>query len=101
MMKNMFFMRLNTAAVVIGWLGMLGSFVMTILLSAILGYSDVIAKDIVEKLKETEPSAYDEIHMGESILSTCTYVYVFIKLNRFCYFSSCRDLQCLLGHHRT
>ncbi|XP_034479491.1 uncharacterized protein LOC117785526 [Drosophila innubila] len=63
MMNKMFFMRLNTAGVVIGWLGLLGSFVLTCVLSAILGYSDVIAKSFVEKMEVTDPNAYEEIHM--------------------------------------
>lgn len=56
-------MRLNTAGVVIGWLGLVGSFILTIVLSVVLGYSDMIVKQIMENMKETDPKAYDGIHM--------------------------------------
>ncbi|KAL7736846.1 hypothetical protein ACLKA6_015682 [Drosophila palustris] len=63
MMQKMFFMRLNTAGVVIGWLGLVGSFLMIFLLSATLGFADVIAKTLIENMKIKDANAYDEIHM--------------------------------------
>jgi len=65
MLKSLCFMRLNTAGVVIGWLGVVGSLVLTIVLSVVLGYSDMIAKQIMENMKETDPKAYDDIHMSK------------------------------------
>jgi len=53
-------MRLKTAGVVLGWVGLVGSFILTIVLSVVLGYSDVIVKKIIEDMK-----AYDGFYMSE------------------------------------
>ncbi|XP_016940469.2 uncharacterized protein [Drosophila suzukii] len=54
MLTSVFGMRLNTYGVVIGWLGVIFSFLATILLSVGLGFVDEIAQQIVDTQKNTE-----------------------------------------------
>ncbi|XP_016957891.1 uncharacterized protein LOC108029910 [Drosophila biarmipes] len=54
MLTSVFCMRLNTYGVVIGWLGVIFSFLATILLSVGLGFVDQIAQQIVDTQKNTE-----------------------------------------------
>lgn len=66
MLKSLFFMRLNTAGVVIGWLSVFGSFVAIIAEGVALGYADVIAKMIVEHSDSSNtPTDYDAVHSRE------------------------------------
>ncbi|XP_017014509.1 uncharacterized protein [Drosophila takahashii] len=51
MLTSVFCMRLNTYGVVIGWLGVIFSFLATILLSVALGFVDKIAQQIVDTEK--------------------------------------------------
>lgn len=67
MMERVCCMRLSTAGVVLGWIGVVSSFVLTILLATILGNADVIARSIVGNMTE-DAVKYDEIHMGKCII---------------------------------
>lgn len=64
MLTRLCCMRLNTAGVVLGWLGVVGSLLGVILVSTVLGYADVITQRILENMKNGEAS-YDEIHLGK------------------------------------
>ncbi|EDW61368.1 uncharacterized protein [Drosophila virilis] len=76
MMERVCCMRLSTAGVVLGWIGVVSSFVLTILLSTILGNADVIARSIVGNMTE-DAAKYDEIHMG-LIVSCSVYLGIFV-----------------------
>lgn len=65
MVESLFFMRLNTAGVVIGWLGVLKNFVAIIAEGIALGYADVIAHQIMENTKNSTDTSYEGVHMGE------------------------------------
>lgn len=67
MVNSLFFMRLNTAGVVIGWLGVIKNFVAIIAEGVALGYADVIAHQIVDNSKNSTNTTYDYegVHMGE------------------------------------
>lgn len=54
MLNSVFFMRLNTYGVVIGWLGVIFSFLATILLSVALGFVDEIAQQIIAADKSSD-----------------------------------------------
>ncbi|KAH8407410.1 hypothetical protein KR222_008417 [Zaprionus bogoriensis] len=60
MLRSLFLMRLNTAGVVIGWLGVVGSFVMIIAQAVILGFADVIAQAFVKE--SDDKIKYEEVH---------------------------------------
>ncbi|XP_030561069.1 uncharacterized protein LOC115762837 [Drosophila novamexicana] len=76
MMERVCCMRLSTAGVVLGWIGVVSSFVLTILLATILGNADVIARSIVGNMTE-DAVKYDEIHMG-LIVSCSVYLGIFV-----------------------
>ncbi|XP_017865184.1 PREDICTED: uncharacterized protein LOC108615297 [Drosophila arizonae] len=78
MLTRLCCMRLNTAGVVLGWLGIVGSLLGVILLSTILGYADVIAKGIVDKM-QPEEATYDEVH--SAIVIGCSVYLGIILLN--------------------
>lgn len=67
MVESLFFMRLNTAGVVIGWLGVVRNFVAIIAEGIALGYADVIAHQIIENTKNNPNTnyEYEGVHMGE------------------------------------
>ncbi|XP_043643086.1 uncharacterized protein LOC122613127 [Drosophila teissieri] len=54
MLSRVFCMRLNTYGVVIGWLGVILSFLATILLSVALGFVDEIAQQIAKESKDPD-----------------------------------------------
>jgi len=64
MLTSVFGMRLNTYGVVIGWLGVIFSFLATILLSVGLGFVDEIAQQIVDTQKNTEMTL-SEVRTGK------------------------------------
>lgn len=66
MLKSLFFMRLNTAGIVIGWLSVLGSFVTIIAEGVALGYADVISQMIVKHSESSNTQIdYDAVHSRE------------------------------------
>lgn len=63
MLKSLFFMRLNTAGIVIGWLSVVGSLLAIIVEGVALGYADMIAQQIVKQLdSNAKPDTYDVVH---------------------------------------
>ncbi|XP_017865186.1 PREDICTED: uncharacterized protein LOC108615298 [Drosophila arizonae] len=75
MLKRFFCMSLNTAGVVIGWLGIVGSLLGIILLSIILKFDD----DIVKALDLKTSSGDDQMHLA--IVIGCSVFMGFILLN--------------------
>ncbi|EDW08813.1 uncharacterized protein LOC6578981 [Drosophila mojavensis] len=75
MLKRFFCMSLNTAGVVIGWLGIVGSLLGIILLSTILKFND----DIVKALDLKTSSGDDQMHLA--IVIGCSVYLGFILLN--------------------
>jgi len=64
MLSRVFCMRLNTYGVVIGWLGVILSFLATILLSLALGFVDEIAQQIAKGSEDSNKTA-TEIRSGK------------------------------------
>ncbi|TDG47869.1 hypothetical protein AWZ03_005650 [Drosophila navojoa] len=77
MLTRLCCMRLNTAGVVLGWLGVVGSLLGVILVSTILGYADVIAQGMVGN--KTTVQSYDEVH--SAIVIGCSVYLGIILLN--------------------
>ncbi|XP_064543906.1 uncharacterized protein LOC135432254 [Drosophila montana] len=78
MMEKVCCMRLSTAGVVLGWIGVVASFIGTILLATILGNADVIAKSILGNMTDGA-AKYDEIHMG--LIVSCSVYLAIVVLN--------------------
>ncbi|XP_023161726.2 uncharacterized protein LOC111593285 [Drosophila hydei] len=78
MLTRLCCMRLNTAGVVLGWLGVVGSLLGVILVSTVLGYADVITQRVLENMKNGGAS-YDEIHLV--IVIGCSVYLGIILLN--------------------
>ncbi|KAH8337028.1 hypothetical protein KR059_012142 [Drosophila kikkawai] len=76
MLSSVFCMRLNTYGVVIGWLGVIFSFLAVILLSVALGFADEIAQQIVEANKSADVTV-DQVR---SILIIALSVYLALKV---------------------
>eukprot|EP00099_Drosophila_melanogaster_P019980 NP_611379.2 uncharacterized protein Dmel_CG15098 [Drosophila melanogaster] len=76
MLSRVFCMRLNTYGVVIGWLGVILSFLATILLSLALGFVDEIAQQIAKGSEDSNKTA-TEIR---SVLIIVFSVYLALKV---------------------
>ncbi|KAH8369516.1 uncharacterized protein LOC110184088 [Drosophila serrata] len=76
MLTKVFCMRLNTYGVVIGWLGIIFSFLATILLSVALGFVDEIAQQIVAGSKSADVTL-DQVR---SVLVISLSVYLALKV---------------------
>ncbi|KAH8348880.1 hypothetical protein KR084_012145 [Drosophila pseudotakahashii] len=76
MLTSVFCMRLNTYGVVIGWLGVIFSFLATILLSVALGFVDNIAQQIVD----TEKQADMTVSEVRNVLIILFSVYLALKV---------------------
>ncbi|KAH8291354.1 hypothetical protein KR054_010949 [Drosophila jambulina] len=76
MLTSVFCMRLNTYGVVIGWLGVIFSFLATILLSVALAFVDEIAQQIVD----TKPSDHMQLDQVHTILVIGLSVYLALKV---------------------
>ncbi|XP_017077033.1 uncharacterized protein LOC108111906 [Drosophila eugracilis] len=76
MLTSVFCMRLNTYGVVIGWLGVIFSFLATILLSVALGFVDEIAQEIVKSAQKTDLTV-SEVRTGLIVLLS---VYLALKV---------------------
>ncbi|XP_034107919.1 uncharacterized protein LOC132793392 [Drosophila nasuta] len=73
MLRSVCFMRLHTAGVVVGYLGLAGSIFIAIASACALGFADVIAKAVEESMKQPDPKAHDEIHMM-IVIFACIYL---------------------------
>ncbi|EDV55144.1 uncharacterized protein LOC6547103 [Drosophila erecta] len=76
MLSRVFCMRLNTYGVVIGWLGVIFSFLATILLSVCLGFVDEIAQQIA---KDSTNSDMTVTEIRSMLIGTFS-VYLALKL---------------------
>ncbi|EDW02699.1 uncharacterized protein LOC6560460 [Drosophila grimshawi] len=75
MLTSLCCMRLNTAGVVLGWLGVVGSFVLMILASVVLGNSDVLAKQVMDHMDVN----YEQVHTA--IIIVCSVYLAMVILN--------------------
>ncbi|EDX07743.1 uncharacterized protein LOC6735184 [Drosophila simulans] len=76
MLSRVFCMRLNTYGVVIGWLGVILSFLATILLSVALGFVDEIAQQIAKESKDSDMT----VTQIRSVLVIIFSVYLALKV---------------------
>ncbi|KAH8261563.1 hypothetical protein KR044_011189 [Drosophila immigrans] len=72
MLKNVCCMRLHTAGVVVGYLGLAGSILVTVVAGCAIGFADAIV-DHLQQSGKADPSAHEQMHMAVVIVG-CIYL---------------------------